>query len=437
MTQTKKSAVKPILPVRLGKGGVHYARGIKAGRWIFTTGTMAQDFGRGIAEDIISPRLPHAGRPKNEKEAERVFDHIEEVLRTTGTDWTNVIRVDQYYPRPSAVDHYHVARRARFGNLIPPSTSILMPNLLLTDAEMDVQLIAAIPETGFTVEHLKQKNLAGHPTSGYSPALRAGDFVFVAGVSASPVGDDPGRHGIAEAAQRPEFAQWRGEPIKLATEYMIKKRITPALELGGSSLANVVKAQVYMTHLEDFASFNFVWRKYFPEKPPVTTLIPSPREAISNRYERIEVNVIALADNGATERTIIDTDVYTGYEANSAAIRAGDLLFVSGLMGIDRDGLIGSAEVDPRQANLQSSIRAQADCILQNAEKICEAAGTSLANTVRAQHFLTDIGDFYDVYQVWQEHLPGAPIPFSAIEIPSPLPVPGCTLLMDLWFYAP
>ena len=114
MTQTTKSAVEPILPVRLGKGGVHYARGIRAGRWVFTTGTMAQDFGRGIAEDIISPRLPRGGRPKNEKEAERVFDHIEEVLRTTGTDWANVVRVDQYYPRPNAVDHYHVARHARF-----------------------------------------------------------------------------------------------------------------------------------------------------------------------------------------------------------------------------------------------------------------------------------------------------------------------------------
>ena len=105
-------------------------------------------------------------------------------------------------------------------------------------------------------------------------------------------------------------------------------------------------------------------------------------------------------------------------------------------MGIDRDGLVSSAEVDPRQANLQSSIRVQADCILQNAEAICEIAGTSLGNIVRVQHFLTDISDFYEVYQVWQQHLPGAPIPFSAIEIPS-LPVPGCRLLMDLWFYAP
>ncbi len=437
MTQTSKSAVEPIFPVRVGKGGVHYARGIKAGRWVFTTGNMAQDFGRGIAEDVISPRLPQAGRPQNEKEAERVFDHIEEVLRAAGTDWANVVRVDQYYPRPSAVDHYHVARRARLGNLIPPSTSIVMRNLLLADAEMDVQLIAAIPESAFTVEHLKLKDLAGHPTSGYSPALRAGDFVFVAGGTASAIGGDPGHHGIGEAAQRPEFSQWRGEPIKLETEYVINKRIIPSLELGGLSLANVVKAQVYMTHLADFASFNFVWHNYFPEMPPVTTLVPAPKEALGNRYARVEINVIALADNGATKRTVIDTDVNTGYEASSIAIHAGDLLFLSGLMGIDRNGLVNSAVVDSRQANLQSSIRAQADCILQNAEKICEAAGTSLANIVRAQHFLTDISDFYDVYQVWQEHLPGAPIPFSAIEVPSPMPVPGCTLLMDLWFYAP
>jgi enamine deaminase RidA (YjgF/YER057c/UK114 family) len=437
MAQSTKSAVEPILPVRLGKGDVLYARGIKAGRWVFTTGNMAQDFGRGIAEDVISPRLPHAGRPKNEKEAERVFDNIEEVLRAAGSDWANVVRVDQYYPRPTAVDHYHVVRHARFGSSIPPSTSILMPNLLLADAEMDVQVIAAVPGLGFTAEHMKHRDLAGHPTSGYSPALRVGDFVFAAGATASPVGDDPAHRGLPEAAQRPEYSQWRGEPIKLETEYIINKKIIPSLALGGASLANVLKAQVYITHLEDFAPFNVVWRKYFPDNPPATTLVPSPKEALSNRYARIEINVLALADNGATKRSVIDTDVYTGYEANSAAIRAGDLLFASGLMAIDRAGLVPSAEVDPRQANLQSSIRAQADCILENARKICEAAGTSLANVVRAQHFLADIGDFYDVYQVWQKHLPGAPIPFSAIEIASPLPVPGCTLLMDLWFYAP
>jgi enamine deaminase RidA (YjgF/YER057c/UK114 family) len=437
MAQERKSAVEPILPVRLGKGDVHYARGVKAGPWVFTTGNMAQDFGHGIAEDVISPRLPQSGRPKNEKEATRVFDHIEEVLNASGADWTNVVRVDQYYPRATAVDHYHVARRARFGNLIPPSTSILLPKLLLSDAEMDVQLMAVVPGQGVTTEHLKHEALAGHPTSGYSPALRAGDFVFAAGVTASASGEEAARRGLAEAAQRPEYAQWRGEPIKLETRYIIEKKVIPVLELGGASLANVLKAQVYMTDVEDFASFNVVWKDYFPKNPPVTTLIPSGGESISNRHARIELNVIALTDNGATERRVIDTDVYTGYDSNSVAIKAGDLLFVSGLMAIDHNGLVQRARVDPRQVNLQSTIHAQADCILQNAKAICEAAGTSLRNVVRAQHFLTDIHDFYGVYRVWREHLPEAPIPFSAVEIASPLPVPGCTLLMDLWFYAP
>ena len=38
--------------------------------------------------------------------------------------------------------------------------------------------------------------------------------------------------------------------------------------------------------------------------------------------------------------------------------------------------------------------------------------------------------------QVWQHHLPGRHLPFSAVEVPF-LPVPGCTVQLDLWVYAP
>ncbi len=65
----KKAAVEALLPVELGTGKVKFARGIKAGRWVFSTGLMAQDFTSGIAPDVLSERAPHAGRPKREKEA--------------------------------------------------------------------------------------------------------------------------------------------------------------------------------------------------------------------------------------------------------------------------------------------------------------------------------------------------------------------------------
>ena len=41
------------------------------------------------------------------------------------------------------------------------------------------------------------------------------------------------------------------------------------------------------------------------------------------------------------------------------------------------------------------------------------------------------------MYKVWQEFLPDQPIPFSAIRVPAPLPAPACTVMADLWVYAP
>lgn len=133
----------------------------------------------------------------------------------------------------------------------------------------------------------------------------------------------------------------------------------------------------------------------------------------------------------------MNADIFTGYDHQSVAIRAGDLLCISGLMAIDRHGLIPEAELDPRQPYFGSSIQAQMDYILQNAQTICQAAGTSLEQVVRIQQFHTDLREFYPAYQVWQHYLPGRPLPFSAVQVPEPMPVPGCTVLLDLWVYAP
>jgi hypothetical protein len=37
---------------------------------------------------------------------------------------------------------------------------------------------------------------------------------------------------------------------------------------------------------------------------------------------------------------------------------------------------------------------------------------------------------------MWQQHLPGQHLPYSAVEVPF-LPVPGCTVQLDLWVYVP
>ena len=110
------------------------------------------------------------------------------------------------------------------------------------------------------------------------------------------------------------------------------------------------------------------------------------------------------------------------------AIRAGDLLFLGGLMAVDDRGRLA--------APARTDAEIQTAHMLMQAERICRKAGTSLANVVRAQQFHTDLAGFDGAWQAWHKHLPGQHIPFSAIEVPA-LAVPGAVVMLDLWVHVP
>ena len=213
--------VTPLLPVELGSGKVKFAQGMKAGRWVFATGVMGQDFVHGIAPEVLAERAPHAGLPKREKEAQRIFENIDAVMRAAGSDCANLVRTDQYYTTVKAVPPYQQTRRAFLNGRIPPSTSIAQQGLLLPGADMNIQFMGIVPQPGFEVTHHKHEALAGRPTSGYSPAVTAGDFIFIPGITSLAVGSEPRRNGVASAALMTEGAQWAGLPIKLEPEFII------------------------------------------------------------------------------------------------------------------------------------------------------------------------------------------------------------------------
>jgi enamine deaminase RidA (YjgF/YER057c/UK114 family) len=434
---TKSAAVEPLLPVELGSGKVKFAQGVKAGRWVFATGVMAQDFVNGIAPDVLSERAPHAGLPKREKEAQRIFENLDAVLCAAGTDRRNLVRTDQYYTTVKAVPPYQHIRRQFLSGRIPPSTSIAQQRLLLPGADMNIQFMAAIPEAGSEVAHLKHEQLQGRSTSGYSPALTVGDFIFLPGITSLAIGDEPRRNGVAAAALMSEGAQWGGQPIKLETEFIITKRMTASLALAGATLDDVVHAQVYLTDHEDYSAFNETWTRHFGEKGPTVSIIPCIDRGLAPYDGKIEINVIAAKLGSASAKRHIDAGVATAFRHQPQAVKAGDLLFMPALMAADRDGLLPTAAVDPRQPHFSSSPQAQSEAIIDNIAQLCEAAGTSLANIVRVLLFFTDIGDFYAVYKVWERRVGGCPLPFSAVEVPGPLPVPGATVMMEAWAYAP
>lgn len=432
---TPRTAVETIFPVQWGDR-VRYAQGIKAGPWVFATGHLAQDYRTGMAGDVANAGFPFASDSRNTREARTILRNLGAVLDQAGCTYADTVRLDQYYTAPTAVIHYQRERRAALKSHIPPSTSVVMNGFVLPEAGISVDAIAFRASDDAKIATFDRSDIAAAQSSGYKPALRAGDLVFVAGSTAEAQAGDPSIGGVAVTAHPQEGRRWQSAPIIAQTHYVIDKKLIPALELAGSSLANVVKAQVYLTDIADIDLFNRVWLDYFGKNPPATTIIPCSRSSLAVEAARVEINLVAVADDTAVRVERYGQGLLPGFDDYPAAIKAGDLLFIAGLMALGPDGLAPDVRRDPRQPYFMSHPQAQAEHILATAERVCGMAGTSLKNVVRAQQFQTDISNFYPVHSAWRAYAPGLHVPFSAIDIGNKLPVPDADVLMDLWVYA-
>jgi enamine deaminase RidA (YjgF/YER057c/UK114 family) len=412
-----KPPVESLLPVTLQPGDIRYAPGVRAGRWVFATGHKA-------TAQVVDPAAPRFGLPKHKKEAEQIFARLDEVLAAGGARREDVVRIDQYYTAARAVDPYHEVRREFFSGRIPPSTSNLHQRLLLPGRDIEVQLIAAVAEKGFEPREHRPPGLPVHPSSGYSPVMTCGDFVFVAGQTGEAL--DTARGPLDPEACMPAGHLWKGTPVKLETEFILRRKLKPALESVGNTLNEVVKAQVYLRDVDDIPAFNEVWAAHFGATPPATSLITTSTPGFICEVGRVEINTISVRRASATRKEIIDAEVPMPYAGQVQAVRAGELLFFSNLMAVDAGGALAvDAEVGPQMEHM-----------LAAAERLCRKAGTTLANVVRVQQFHTDLADFTGAWRIWQDHLPGQYLPFSALEVPA-LGVPGAVVMLDLWVCVP
>jgi enamine deaminase RidA (YjgF/YER057c/UK114 family) len=419
-----KSQVESLFPVTL-PGGVRYAPGVRAGRWVFATGHKGTaEFTGRMAPEVVDDSAPRHGAPKHKKEARRIFANLDAVLAAGGAERSHALRIDQYYASARAVDPYHEVRREFFAGSIPPSTSNLHQRFLLPGQDIEVQLIAAVADAGFEPLQHRPNELPVHASSGYSPVVTCGDFVFVAGQTAEAL--DTGNGPLDPEACMPAGHLWKGTPIKLETEFVLRRKLKPALESVGNTLAEVVKAQVYLRDVDDIPAFNEVWAGQFGNAPPATSIITTATPGFICEASRIEINTISVRRGGAIRKEIVDAEVPMPYAGQVQAVRAGELLFLSNLMAVDAAGALATG----------ADARHQMDHMLAGAERLCRKAGTTLANVVRAQQFHTDLAHFHDAWTAWENRLPGHYLPFSAIEVPA-LAVPGAVVMLDLWVYIP
>jgi len=107
----------------------------------------------------------------------------------------------------------------------------------------------------------------------YSQAVRAGEFLFVAGQP----GLDPSTGSVPAGGFEAEARQ---ALVNLRT----------VVEAAGASLGRVVKTTVFLTSAGDFTAMNQLFAEFFPAAPPVrsTPIVALPRGL------RISIEAIAF-----------------------------------------------------------------------------------------------------------------------------------------------
>ena len=112
------------------------------------------------------------------------------------------------------------------------------------------------------------------PRVGYSRAVRAGDFVFVAGTTAGA----------------PEGAIGGNDPAEQTRE--IFRRVAVALEQAGATFGDVVRTRIYLRNIGDFEAVGAIHGEIFGEIRPAATAIEVSGLAADDMLVEIDVDAI-------------------------------------------------------------------------------------------------------------------------------------------------
>lgn len=411
--------------------GVAYAYAVKAGPWLFLTGHEAFEFASGPAAEVEGPEgFPSFGAPRLKREAEYILKRMRKTLAEFGSDFRHSVRVDQYYPVFEAVRAYQLARHGEFGDYIPPSTSVLMQRLFKANSHISMSMIAVVPGKDYEIGKLYPKEVPVPVGSFFVPAITCNDFVFVAGQMASD------ENALDAAVRLPSATRNWGGPnaVRRQTEFIIKKRLEPALKAGDSSWANILKAQIYVPTAADIPDALDVWQQHVGGHPCAVSALPTHGFGFVEGI--VEINLLALRDGARRKKEVLKVDL-PAMSAYGACVRAGELVFASGLMPIGAEGRVAGAASSAAFDGLAHAGQVQALAVLSYAERVCKAAGVALSSIVRAQYFMADVRDFAGVQLAWQKRQGSAPHPFVCVQVPGGLPAPGAALTADFWIYAP
>ncbi len=124
-------------------------------------------------------------------------------------------------------------------------------------------------------EIIKTDN-APAPVGPYSQAVKAGGFVYLSG----------------QIPLDPKSGELVLDSISAQAE-LVMKNLGAVLDQAGLDYSHIIKCNIFLTDMGDFAELNEVYAKYFPNNPPARACV-----AVKQLPKGVDVEIEAIAYDG-------------------------------------------------------------------------------------------------------------------------------------------
>jgi 2-iminobutanoate/2-iminopropanoate deaminase len=296
--------------------------------------------------------------------AEKVDNCIAEVRKTltaAGLDTANVVKSFVYLEDPGQYALFNERYAQVFKNN-PPARTTLGVSQVPGDSRVEITCIAYSDASQIKAIDTLPPGLP------FSPGVLAGDTLYVSGKGDQlPGGGHPATYE---------------EQVRQAM-----RNVETTLKQAGLDFGNVVFSQVFVDKSADRSLTAKVYGECFKagDEPALATV---PVDWIPGG-SHVEVTCIATTD--LTRRKVVRPASLGGVsQASSAAVWAGDTLYISGLSGLTA-------------ADKDANLVAQTNQMARNHAAALEAAGLSFDDIVSGCVYLRDMADYQSMNTIYRQ----------------------------------
>lgn len=330
-----------------------YSPAIAAGGLIYVSGLLGTgDDGQLAGPDVAS-------------QTRRILDRMGEILEAAGSSMAQVVSMSVFLKDPADFAAMNEAYRAYVSEAAPTRTTVVAD--LLNGALVEIAAVA-VPN-GAPRETLHPAGWVKSPRP-YSLIVRSGGLVFLSGLISRRGADDTFVPGTAAQQTR-----------------TILENAKALLAAAGLTLDSVVSSRVFITDAAMFTEMNDVYRTYFPKHPPARATAVTP---LMGPDYFVEITLVATDG----DREVLGPGVAPTLPL-STAIRSGDRIFLSGVLG-NTDTNVGDIAAQTRET-------------LARIERTLVSQGLTFANVVDTTVYLPDLSQFAAMNAVYREAFPSAP----------------------------